>query len=227
MRTPTMAATAMTQTIQPAIPHSRSTPNFGTPSSVGGGAFGSGSSLGSTRGLHNTLAAAQSLAAVEVADMFTRMANAETLRPLECPTNVMYNQWVLSAGGQVCGVMDEAEDENEANMAELLKTLTDKVSALSDSKSALEPQSAPEKKAEGASGAQQQQQDDGGGQQQSQEQGESAASGASGAQQQQQDDGGGQQQSQEQGESGSSGAAPAKQQQQHQAEAPSGGGASA
>ena len=44
----------MTQTIQPAIPHSRSTPNFGTPSSVGGGAFGSGSSLGSTRGLHNT-----------------------------------------------------------------------------------------------------------------------------------------------------------------------------
>lgn len=88
MRTPTMAATAMTQTIQPAIPHSRSTPNFGTPSSVGGGAFGSGSSLGSTRGLHNTLAAAQSLAAVEVADMFTRMANAETLRPLTAATTI-------------------------------------------------------------------------------------------------------------------------------------------
>jgi len=85
MRTPTMAATAMTQTIQPAIPHSRSTPNFG---SVGGGAFGSGSSFGSTRGLHNTLAAAQSLAAVEVADMFTRMANAETLRPLTAATTI-------------------------------------------------------------------------------------------------------------------------------------------
>lgn len=88
VRTPTMAATAMTQTLQPPISHSRSTPNFGTPSSGGGGAFGSATAFGSTRGLHNTLAAAQTLAAVEVADMLTRRSNAETLRPLAAATEI-------------------------------------------------------------------------------------------------------------------------------------------